>query len=121
VRLRQIGDRQQKLLHQLASRISNRLEAEFTELPGPDGPNIGVALQERGHRANVEISEALLMRADADTTALEAIRIRMKAARDRMLFRPPPRPLPKNITAAADPGFSRDSGRGRGGPGRGRR
>jgi hypothetical protein len=120
VRLRQIGEREQQLLRQLAGRISNRLEAEFVEA-GPDSPNIGILLQERGRRATLEIAENLLERAVDEPTVVEAIRVRIKAVRDRMLFKPPPRPLPKNITAAADPGYLRDAGRGRGGPGRGRR
>src|SRR5438477_384278 len=41
-----------------------------------------------------------------------------KATRDRMLFRAPPPPLPKNIAAAGDPAFFRSRGPG---PGRGRR
>jgi hypothetical protein len=121
VRLKDIGERQHQLLRQLAARISNKLEAEFTEPPAADSPNIGISLLERGQRGTLEISQALLARAQAEPTAFENIRVRMKTTRDRMLFRPPPRPLPKNITPAADPGFGRTGfGRG-GGPGRGRR
>src|SRR5439155_378829 len=50
--------------------------------------------------------------------AREALRQRIKATRDRMLFRTPPPPLPKNIAAAGDPAFFRSRGPG---PGRGRR
>src|SRR5438094_580529 len=50
--------------------------------------------------------------------AREALRQRIKATRDRMLFRAPPPPLPKNIAAAGDPAFFRSRGPG---PGRGRR
>jgi len=122
VRLKDIGERQQQILRQLASRISNKLEAEFVEPPAADSPNIGIALQERGQKGTLEISQALLARAHAEPIALETIRVRIKATRDRMMFKPPPRPLPKNITPAADPGFGRSGfGRGGGGPGRGRR
>ena len=122
VRLRDIGDPQQRLLRELAGRISNRLDAEFTEPVGAESRNIGVTLRERGHSAVLEISEALLMSADAEPSAREALRVRLKATRDRMLFRPPPTPLPKKITAAADPAAFRGGfGFGRGGPGRGRR
>lgn len=122
MRLKDIGERHQQLLRQLAARISNRLEAEFTEPPGADSPNIGIALLERGQRGTLEIPQELLARAQAEPAALETIRVRIKATRDRMLFKPPPRPLPKNITPAADPGFGRTGfGRGGGGPGRGRR
>jgi hypothetical protein len=122
VRLRDIGERQQQVLRQLAGRISNRLELEITEGAAGEGPNVGLSLQERGQRAMMEVPHALLLRAPAEPAALEALRVRIKATRDRMLFRPPPRPLPKNITPAADPGFGRGGfGRGGGGPGRGRR
>jgi hypothetical protein len=121
VRLRDIGDTQQRLLRQLAGRISTRLDAEFTECAAGETPTIGVALRERGQSALMEIPEALLLRADAEPVAREELRVRIKATRDRMLFRPPPPPLPKNIAAAADPAFFR-GGFGRGpGPGRGRR
>jgi hypothetical protein len=120
VRLKDVGERHHQLLRQLAARISNHLEAEFTEPSAPDGPNIGIALQERGQQSALEVPQALLARAHAEPTALETLRVRIKAARDRMLFRPPPRPLPKHVTPAADPGFGR-TGFGRGAPGRGRR
>jgi len=119
VRLREIGNPQQRLLRELAQRISNRLDAEFTEAPGSDSPNIGVALSERGRTVALEVPGALLLRADNENDAREALRQRIKAARDRMLFRAPPPPLPKNIAPAGDPAFFRS--RGPGGPGRGRR
>lgn len=122
VRLRDIGDPQQRLLRELAGRISNRLDAEFTEPAGAESHNIGVTLRERGHSAVMEVPEALLLSADAEPVAREALRVRIKATRDRMLFRPPPTPLPKKITAAADPAALRGGGFGFGrGPGRGRR
>ena len=118
VRLREIGDSQQRLLRELAQRISTRLDAAFTEAVGSDSPNIGIALSERGRSAAMEVPAVLLLRADAEADAREALRQRIKATRDRMLFRTPPPPLPKNIAAAGDPAFFRSRGPG---PGRGRR
>ena len=118
VRLREIGESQQRLLRELAQRISTRLDAAFTEAVGSDSPNIGVALSERGRSAAMEVPAALLLRADAEADAREALRQRIKSTRDRMLFRPPPTPLPKNIAAAGEPAFFRGRGPG---PGRGRR
>jgi len=118
VRLREIGDAQQRLLRELTQRISTRLDAEFTEPVGADSPNIGIALNERGRSGALEVPAALLLRADAEADAREALRQRIKATRDRMLFRAPPPPLPKNIAAAGDPAFFRSRGPG---PGRGRR
>jgi hypothetical protein len=121
VRLREVGPDHQRLLRELSSQISNRLETAFTNLPGADSPNIGVELVERGRRVVMEVPAALFERAEDDPSAREAIRVRIKAKRDRMLFRAPPVPLPKRIAAAPDPagpraGFGRFQG-----PGRGRR
>src|SRR5262245_63743544 len=53
--------------------------------------------------------------------ALESLRVRIKARRDRMLFRAPPSPLLNRVAAAPAPGPDRP-GFGRGsGPGRGAR
>src|SRR5437867_1268003 len=89
-----------------------------SEAEGADSPNIGIALSERGRSGTLEVPAALLLRADAEADAREALRQRIKATRDRMLFRAPPPPLPKNIAAAGDPAFFRSRGPG---PGRGRR
>jgi len=48
-----------------------------------------------------------LLQAVGDLGARESLRIRIKAARDRMMFRPPPVPLPRHIEAALDPASSR--------------
>ena len=121
VRLREIREPQHRLLRELTGRISNRLEAEFTEIGAGDGPSTGVTLRERGQSAVMELPDGLLMRAENEPVAREELRVRLKSTRDRMLFRPPPAPLPKNIAAAADPAALR-GGFGRGpGPGRGRR
>jgi hypothetical protein len=109
VRLKDITESHQRLLRDVTTRISSGLESEFSELAGPDGPNVGVTLRERRRQVLMEIP-----------AAREAIRVRIKARRDRMLFQAPPRPLPKRIAAALTPGSPLGFGRGGGGP-RGRR
>ena len=119
MRLREITPAHQRTLRELSSRISKGLEAEFSELP-VEGPNVGVRLQERGKKATMEIPGLLLQQAEDDATARETIRVRIKATRDRMLFKPPPMPLPKKIAAAPDPSSTR-FGMGFGGGGGGNR
>src|SRR5262249_35141072 len=63
---------------------------EFEKRTGPEGPNVGVTLAERGKSGRLEIPYALLQEAESDLMARDALRVRIKAARDRMLFRPPP-------------------------------
>ena len=122
MRQKDLGEAEHRLLSSLAGRISNRLEATFiVDRPG-DGTVIGVELSERGKSASMEITAALLALAQDEPTAREELRVRLKSTRDRMLFRPPPRRLPKNIASAADPAFFNRGGFGRqGGGGRGRR
>ncbi|HZP42030.1 MAG TPA: hypothetical protein VFD84_11045 [Candidatus Binatia bacterium] len=122
MRLRDISPSQHRLLRDVTSQISNKLETEFSELPGVEGPSVGIVLHERHRHVLIEIPADLLMRAAGDLTAREAIRVHIKGRRDRMLFRAPPKPLPKHIAAAATPG-SMHSGFGyrRGGGPRGRR
>ena len=118
MRLTELTPSHHRLLRDLAARISNRLETEFSELPGGDGSSVGLILHERGRKVVMEIPGALLVQAGADAAAREAIRVRVKGRRDRMLFRPPPTPLPRNIAAAPAPGggfgFGRSQGYGRG-------
>lgn len=52
----------------------------------------------------MEIPAALLMQAAGDLGAREAIRVRTKGRRDRMLFQAPRSPLPKHIATAPAPG-----------------
>ena len=104
MRLRDITAPQQRLLRDLTSRISGGLETEFSNLPGDDGPNVGIILRERRRQIVIEIPATLLLEAAGDLTAREAIRVRIKVRRDRMLFQAPPRPLPKHIAPAATPG-----------------
>jgi hypothetical protein len=119
VRQRALGEAEHQLLYQLAGRISNRLEATFSERATRDDATVGVELAERGKKVAMEISSTLLARAHEEPAAREELRVRLKARRDRMLFKPPPRPLPKNIASAADPAllnrgsFGRPQGRGR--------
>ena len=121
MRLKDITPSHQRLLRDVTNRISNGLETEFSELPGADGPNVGVILRERRRHVLMEIPGTLLMEAAGDLTAREAIRVRIKGRRDRMLFQAPPRPLPKHVATAPAPGTMHFGfGRGGGGP-RGRR
>lgn len=121
MRLKDVTASHQRLLRDLTSRISSGLEAEFHDLPGADGPNVGLILRERRRQVTIEIPAILLTEAVGDAAAREAIRVRIKARRDRMLFQAPPSPLPKHIASAPAPG-GMHFGFGRGGSGpRGRR
>ena len=95
---------QQRLLIELTGRISTRLATEFEKRTGPEGPNVGVTLAERGKRGRLEIPYALLQEAESDLMARDALRVRIKAARDRMLFRPPPRTAAKGHRSAGRSG-----------------
>jgi len=119
VRIRDITESHRRLLRDLSSRISRALETEFSELPDADGPGVGIILRERRREVTVEIPAALLTEAAGDATAREAIRVRIKARRDRMLFKAPPSPLPKR-SAMAPRAMPFGVGRTDGGP-RGRR
>jgi hypothetical protein len=116
---RQVTAAQQRLLAVLSGRISTRLELVVDESGEADAPNVGITLRERGHSVSMEIPYALLDQAEADPTSREALRIRLKGRRDRMMFRPPPTPLPKNIVQSRESFMPRNFGGG-GGP-RGRR
>jgi len=121
VRLKDITASHQRLLRDLTNRISSGLETEFSELADADGPNVGIVLRERRRQVVMEIPAALLMQAAGDATVREAIRVRIKGRRDRMLFQAPPSPLPKHIATTPAPGpMHLGFGRGGGGP-RGRR
>ena len=108
------------MLAELTGRISNRLETEFERVARPESPNVGVTLQERGKSGRMEIPYALLQEAEADLRARDALRVRIKSARDRMLFRPPPSRPRADIAPLADPAMWNRGGLGRGG-GHGRR
>jgi hypothetical protein len=119
VRLDTITAAQRRMLAALTGRISNRLVAEFEKLSRPDSPNVGVTLKERGKSGRLEIPYALLQEAELDLAARDGLRVRIKAARDRMLFRPPPSRPQMHIEPLGDPAiwnrgsFARGGGRGR--------
>jgi len=115
VHLKDITASHRRLLQELTGRISARLETEFSELPSPDGLNVGIILRERGRHVTMEVPGALLIEAAQDPTAREAIRVRIKGRRDRMLFQAPPSPLPKHIATAPAPGGMFGFGRSGGG------
>ena len=112
MRLRDITTSQRTLLASVSQQISRRLEANFTDPVELDGPNAAINLRERGKQLVMEIPETLLIEATSEATARETFRVRVKARRDRMLFRQPPAALPKRIEPAHEPGFFH-----RGGPG----
>ena len=119
--LRDVTPAQRRLLGELTGRISNRLEANFAEPAGTDSLNIGVMLHERGKRGTLEVPQSILLEAETDLVARDTLRLRIKSARDRMLFQPPPARLRVDIAPLGEPFFNR-GGPGRGGPGgRGRR
>ena len=110
---------QRRVLAELTGRISNRLAAEFEKRACSESANVGVTLHERGKSGRLEIPCALLQDAEADLAARDALRVRIKSARDRMLFRPPPARPRTDIAPLGDPvvwnrgGFGRGGGRGR--------
>ena len=109
LRLRDIADSHRQLLRELTRRISKRLQAEFVTLPGADSPNIGIQLREGNRKVVMELPAAMLLRAEGDRTVQEAIRVRIKTRRDRMLFRHEPISLSEHIAAGRHPpsgGFS---------------
>ena len=120
VRLDTITATQRRMVAELTRRISNRLATEFERSVHPESPNVVVTLQERGKRGRLEIPYTLLQEAEVDLPARDALRVRIKSARDRMLFRPPPSRPRADIAPLADPAMWNRGGFGRGG-GRGRR
>ncbi len=118
MRLKELTAVHRELLRALTGRVSNRLKTDFAELPDGAGPNVGIELRERGKRLVMELPAALLFSANGDVVAREKVRIRIKAGRDRMLFRPGP-PLPERLEPTPAPSaFGRGAGPG---PGRHRR
>jgi hypothetical protein len=105
---------QRRLLAELTGRISTRLAAEFEKRLCPESLNVGGTLQERGKNGRLEIPHALLQEAESDRTARDALRVRIKAARDRMLFRPPPARPRADIAPLSDPARWNRGNRGRG-------
>jgi hypothetical protein len=112
MRLRDVSSAHHRLLADLASGISSRLDARFVELPDADDAHIGVALREGSRNVVIELPVALLVHAVAEPGGREVLRTRVKARRDRMMFTSPPAPLPKKIAPLFSPGPPRDGFRG---------
>ena len=115
-----IAAAQRRLRAELTGRISTWLAAACEKQLRPESLNVGVTLQERGKHGRLDIPHALLQEAESDRTARDALRVRIKAARDRMLFRPPPARPRADIAPPSDPAMWNRGNFGRGG-GRGRR
>jgi hypothetical protein len=116
VRLKEIDVPHQRVLRELTRRVSRQLTAEFANLPGEDGPNIGVQIREDGRTAVIQVPSKSLQHATDDASSREIVRQRIKTGRDRMLFRAVPIALEQHPPARSRP--SSDSW---GGGGRGRR
>lgn len=114
MRLTDLTPAHRRLLDELSGQISTRLEAHFTEIPGADGQHIGISLRERGCAVVIEVPTSLFEDAAENTAARATLRTRIKARRDRMLFRPPPAALPKHIAPMSDPIWNRPRGGGYG-------
>jgi len=112
VRLNEISPAQRRLLSEISTQISDRLEAHFVELPASNEAHIGVALHEADRKVVIEIPLAILQQAMEDPNGREILRTRIKARRDRMMFRTPPRALPKDIAPLFNPGPPRGGFRG---------
>lgn len=112
MRLRDVSPTHHRLLADLASGISGRLEARFVELPDVGEARIGVALREGPRSVVIELPVALLAQAIDDPSGREILRTRVKGRRDRMMFTSPPSPLPKKIAPLFNPGPPRDGFRG---------
>ena len=123
MRLGAVTAAQRRMLGELAGRISNRLEAEFVDPSAAAAAgSVGVLLNERGKRVAIEIPEALLLQAETDAAVRDTMRLRIKAARDRMLFRPPPHHPTVQVAPAGESWVRGGRGSwGGGGGGRGRR
>jgi hypothetical protein len=101
---------QRRMVEALVGRISDRLATEFEKSPNPDSMNVCVTLKERGKSGRMEIPYALLLQAESDLRVHDMLRVRIKAARDRMLFRPPPPRLQTAIQPLGDPASDRRGG-----------
>lgn len=107
------------MLAEVTGRISTLLAAEFEQGSRTETANVGVKLQERGKSGRLDIPYTLLQEAEENLAAREALRVRIKSVRDRMMFRLPPSRPRADITPLGDPGgwnrggFARGGGRGR--------
>src|SRR5262249_30872502 len=112
MQLRDVSAAHHKLLAHLASGISARLEAQFVALPDGDDAHIGVELREGSRSVVIELPVAMLLQAEDDPGGRATLRTRVKARRDRMMFKTPPAPLPKKIAPLFHPGPPRNGFRG---------
>jgi hypothetical protein len=76
MRLNEISPAQRRLLSELASGISDSLEAHFVELPAVKDASIGVALREGTCNVVVEVPLAILVQATTDASGREILRYR---------------------------------------------
>jgi hypothetical protein len=112
VRLNEISAPQRRLLSDVSARISGRLEAHFVELPAADDAHIGIALHEGDRKVVIEMPLAILVEALDSPSGREILRTRIKARRDRMMFKGAGRPLPKDIVPLFNAGPPRNGFRG---------
>jgi hypothetical protein len=109
VRLDAITAAQHCLLAELTDAFRPGARPSARSGSAPESLNVGVTLQERAKHGRLEIPYALLQEAESDRTARDALRGRIKAARDRMLFRPPPPARPRaDIAPLSDPAILSD-------------
>ena len=104
VRLNELSPSHRRLLSEIVSQISDRLEGHFVELPSSVDAHIGVALHEGDRKVVIELPLAVLLQAAEDPSGREILRTRIKGRRDRMMFRTPPRALRKDIAPLFNPG-----------------
>ena len=112
MRLNELSAAHRHLLSDVALRISSRLEAHFIELPAADQAHIGIALREGDRAVTIEMPLAVLIEALETANGREVLRTRIKARRDRMMFKTPARALPKDIAPLFHPGPPRNQFRG---------
>ena len=75
MRTKQLTPGQRRLVAEIASRISSRLEVDFTDAAEVDGPNIGIQLRERGHTIGIELPMTALEFGADDPVARDALRL----------------------------------------------
>lgn len=109
MRLSELSASHRRLLSDVVPRISSRLEAHFVELPDADQTHIGIALHEGTRGVTIEMPLAVLIEALESANGREVLRTRIKARRDRMMFKTPARALPKNIAPLFHPGPPRNN------------
>lgn len=112
VRVGEVSTPQRQMLGEIARAISDRLEIEIVGLRNAGDDHIGLALREGERNVVIEMPLAAIAQATADPIGREILRTRIKGRRDRMMFRVPPRALPKNIAPLFGPGPSRGGYRG---------